>query len=134
LENPSLEGRGLLQVKVDADIYGSHKPYDENHRVSRLRENLTSGSEGEGLETGSLHRAGGVYAGLTGHGDGNSKSGKNWQLINQWTSPLPHFPHFPRTSDMLAANYFVQSVDNADKLLRRSRCNLFSDSFSVVSG
>jgi hypothetical protein len=57
LENPSLEGRGLLQVKVDADIYGSHKPYDENHRVSRLRENLTSGSEGEGLETGSLYRA-----------------------------------------------------------------------------
>jgi hypothetical protein len=41
-------------VKIDANVYGSHKPYTENHRVSRLRENLTSGSEGEGLETGYL--------------------------------------------------------------------------------
>ena len=39
-------------MKIDAISYGSHNPYDENHRVSRLRENLTSGSEGEGLETG----------------------------------------------------------------------------------
>jgi hypothetical protein len=39
-------------VKIDAITYGSHNPYAENHRVSRLRENLTSGSEGEGLETG----------------------------------------------------------------------------------
>jgi hypothetical protein len=38
-------------VKIDAITYGSHNPYVENHRVSRLRENLTSGSEGEGLET-----------------------------------------------------------------------------------
>jgi hypothetical protein len=35
-----------------------------------------------------VHRAGGVYAGFTGHADGNSKSGENWQLINQWTSLL----------------------------------------------
>ena len=33
-------------------IYSSHNPYGEYHRVSRLRENFTSGSEGEGLETG----------------------------------------------------------------------------------
>lgn len=51
LENISPEGRGLLQVKIGATIYRSHNPYGENHRVSRLRENLTSGSEGEGLET-----------------------------------------------------------------------------------
>ena len=38
-------------MKVDAGTYGSHNPYNEDHRVSRLRENLTSGSEGEGLET-----------------------------------------------------------------------------------
>jgi hypothetical protein len=38
-----------------------------------------------------VHRAGGVYAGLTGHGDGNSNSGKNWQLINQWMSLLSSF-------------------------------------------
>ena len=30
----------------------THNPYDETCRVSRLRENLTSGSDGEGLETG----------------------------------------------------------------------------------
>ena len=30
-------------MKIDATTYSSHNPYDENHRVSRLRENLTSG-------------------------------------------------------------------------------------------
>jgi hypothetical protein len=29
----------------------THNPFDETYRVSRLRENLTSGSDGEGLET-----------------------------------------------------------------------------------
>ena len=38
-------------MKADATTYSSHNPYNEVHRVSRLRENLTSGSEGEGLET-----------------------------------------------------------------------------------
>jgi len=41
-------------VKIDAPTYGSHIPYDEDHRVSCLRENLTSSSEGEGLETDNL--------------------------------------------------------------------------------
>jgi hypothetical protein len=35
-------------------ICWTHKPYDESHWVSRLRENLMSGSDGEGLETGLL--------------------------------------------------------------------------------
>jgi hypothetical protein len=48
-------------VKIDANASGSHKPYDENHRVSRLRENLTSGSEGEGLETGNICTAPVLY-------------------------------------------------------------------------
>ena len=34
--------------------YWTHKPYEESHWVSRLRENLMSGSDGEGLETGLL--------------------------------------------------------------------------------
>jgi hypothetical protein len=34
--------------------YRTHNPYEESHWVSRLRENLTSGSDGEGLETGLL--------------------------------------------------------------------------------
>ena len=39
-------------MKIDAITYGSHNPFGEDHRVSRLRENFTSGSYGEGLETG----------------------------------------------------------------------------------
>ena len=39
-------------MKVDAVTYRTHNPFEESHWVSRLRENLTSGSDGEGLETG----------------------------------------------------------------------------------
>ena len=39
-------------MKITDSTYSSHNPYAEGYRVSRLRENLTSGSEGEGLETG----------------------------------------------------------------------------------
>ncbi len=35
-------------------IYWTHNPFEESHWVSRLRENLTSGSDGEGLETDSM--------------------------------------------------------------------------------
>jgi len=41
-------------VKVDATTYRTHKPFNEIHRVSCLRENLTSSSDGEGLETGQV--------------------------------------------------------------------------------
>lgn len=34
-----------------ADIHWNHNPSEESHWVSRLRENFTSGSDGEGLET-----------------------------------------------------------------------------------
>ena len=39
-------------MKADAMINMTHNPFDEIYRVSRLRENFTSGSDGEGLETG----------------------------------------------------------------------------------
>jgi hypothetical protein len=39
-------------VKVVAMTKTTHNPFNETHRVSCLRENLTSSSEGEGLETG----------------------------------------------------------------------------------
>jgi hypothetical protein len=39
-------------VKAAANDDRTHNPFDETHWVSRLRENLTSGSYGEGLETG----------------------------------------------------------------------------------
>ena len=35
-------------------IHWTHNPFEESHWVSRLRENLTSGSDGEGLETGMV--------------------------------------------------------------------------------
>jgi hypothetical protein len=38
-------------MKVDAMHYGTHNPFEESHFVSRLRENFTGGSYGEGLET-----------------------------------------------------------------------------------
>jgi len=41
-------------VKVYTMTYRTHNPYEESHGVSRLRENLTSGSNGEGLETGQV--------------------------------------------------------------------------------
>ena len=40
-------------MKAVAAIHRTHNPFEESHWVSRLRENLTSGSDGEGLETGS---------------------------------------------------------------------------------
>jgi hypothetical protein len=43
-----------ISAKVDAIDYRTHNPFDEIHRASRLRENLTSGSNGEGLETDHL--------------------------------------------------------------------------------
>ncbi len=39
-------------MKVYAVTYRTHNPFEESHWVSRLRENLTSGSDGERLETG----------------------------------------------------------------------------------
>ena len=41
-------------MKANVRIHSSHNPYNEVHRVSCLRENLTSSSEGEGLETGNI--------------------------------------------------------------------------------
>lgn len=41
-------------MKVFGIFNRTHNPSEEAHWVSRLRENLTSGSDGEGLETGRL--------------------------------------------------------------------------------
>jgi len=51
-------------VKVAARLDRTHNPCDETRWVSRLRENLTSGSYGEGLETGRRRT-------LNGHEGGN---------------------------------------------------------------
>jgi hypothetical protein len=39
-------------LKVALMTETTHNPFNETHRVSCLRENLTSSSDGEGLETG----------------------------------------------------------------------------------
>ena len=46
-------------MKVAAGITRTHNPFDEDYWASCLRENLTSSSYGEGLETGeeAQHRA-----------------------------------------------------------------------------
>jgi hypothetical protein len=51
LEAETSQQRGCIQMKVNAITCETHKPCDESHWVSRLRENFTSGSDGEGLET-----------------------------------------------------------------------------------
>ena len=52
LENPPLARRGDIRVKVAAMTETTHNSSAELHRVSCLRENLTSSSYGEELETG----------------------------------------------------------------------------------
>ena len=47
LEAQTLKKCGDLYAKVDTTAYKIHKPSGESHLVSRLRENLTSGSDGE---------------------------------------------------------------------------------------
>ncbi len=56
--------RIFLPVKATDRRDRTHNPSDETCWVSRLRENLTSGSDGEGLETGRRRT-------LTGHEGGN---------------------------------------------------------------
>src|ERR1035437_10124560 len=58
LENPSLALRNGIRVKVAAMTATTHNPSEEPCWVSRLRENFTSGSYGEELETGPAARSG----------------------------------------------------------------------------
>jgi hypothetical protein len=51
LENPPTAKRGAGLVKVALMTETTHNPFNEAHWVSCLRENLTSSSDGEGLET-----------------------------------------------------------------------------------
>jgi hypothetical protein len=59
-------------VKVAARTDRTHNPSDEAHWVSRLRENLTSGSDGEGLETGRWRTLAGHERGNPGHRQGQA--------------------------------------------------------------
>ena len=67
-----------LRVKVVAMFDRTHNPFDETHWVSCLRENLTSSSDGEGLETG-------LRSTLNGHEGGNPgySQGQSYELPRQ---------------------------------------------------
>ena len=58
LENPPLARRGDIRVKVAASTETTHNPSEEPCWVSCLRENFTSSSDGEELETGPAARSG----------------------------------------------------------------------------
>jgi len=59
-------------VKVAAGHDRTHNPFDEAYWVSRLRENLTSGSDGKGLETGRRRTLAGHEGGNLGYRQGLS--------------------------------------------------------------
>ncbi len=59
-------------MKVVAKSDRTHKPFGEIYWVSRLRENLTSGSNGEGLETGLRSTLNGHAGGNPGYSQGHS--------------------------------------------------------------
>ena len=61
-----------LRVKVVAMFDRTHNPFDETHWVSCLRENLTSSSDGEGLETGLRSTLNGHEGGNLGYSQGQS--------------------------------------------------------------
>ena len=61
-----------LRVKVVAMFDRTHNPFDETHWVSCLRENLTSSSDGEGLETGLRSTLNGHEGGNPGYSQGQS--------------------------------------------------------------
>jgi hypothetical protein len=77
-------------VKVTPIPGRTHNPFDETHWVSCLRENLTSSSDGKGLETR-------LRSTLNGHEGGNPgySQGQSYELPRQSFTRLTcfHTPH-----------------------------------------
>ena len=73
----------------------THNPFDEIYRVSCLRENLTSSSNGEGLETGRRST-------LNGHAGGNPgySQGRSYELPRQSFTRQLNFRHIKTTLGM----------------------------------
>ena len=83
----------------------THNPFDETCWVSRLRENLTSGSDGKGLETGRRRT-------LTGHEGGNpgDRQGQSYYAL-----PRQSFTRqliFKACKNSLNANEITSCNDN----------------------
>ena len=80
----------------------THNPFDETHWVSCLRENLTSSSDGEGLETG-------LRSTLNGHEGGNPgySQGQSYEL------PRQSFTRQNGIKDLIG-NYFFDRIPGID--------------------
>ena len=69
----------------------THNPFDEIYRVSGLRENLTSRSKGEGLETGQRSTLNGHDGGNPRYSQGQSYGLPRQSFTRQRVGPgLPH--------------------------------------------
>ena len=80
----------------------THNPFNETHWVSCLRENLTSSSDGEGLETG-------LRSTLNGHEGGNPgySQGQSYEL------PRQSFTRQNGIKDLIG-NYFFDRIPGID--------------------
>ena len=96
-------------MKVAAVLDRTHNPFDEIYRVSCLRENLTSSSKGEGLETGLRNT-------LNGHAGGNpgDSQGQSYGLPRQSFTRQPTFSDFKSRGFDLEAS----QLEHADRLER----------------
>ena len=86
----------------------THNPFDEIYRVSCLRENLTSSSKGEGLETGRRST-------LNGHAGGNPRysQGQSYGLPRQSFTRQDAYAIVKR---LLGLAYFWCGAQNAVEL------------------
>ena len=95
----------------------THNPFDEIYRVSRLRENLTSGSEGEGLETGLRSTLNGHAGGNPGHSQGYSYGLPRQSFTRQRT-----FAWFGRCRRH--SKDYERRTDSSESMLRVSAIHL----------
>jgi hypothetical protein len=90
-------------VKVAARRDKTHNPSGEVCWVSRLRENFTSGSDGEGLETGSRNTLNGHERGNPGYSQGCSyglpRQSFTRQLFFKWIKQHLRIKRFFGTSE-----------------------------------
>jgi hypothetical protein len=96
-------------VKVAATTHRTHNPFDEAHWVSCLRENLTSSSKGEGLETGLRSTLNGHEGGNPGHSQGQS-----------YGLPRQSFTRQPTFSDFKSRGFELEDsqLEHPDRLER----------------
>ena len=90
-----------LPVKATDRRDRTHNPSDETCWVSRLRENLTSGSDGEGLETGRRRTLAGHEGGNPGYRQGQScyalpRQSFTRQLVFKRLKTLLEMGHLPK--------------------------------------